>query len=205
MFNTSSDICSRINCRVLYTVKCTEKSTIVEQEDYCCRYRWLQNAYMFVIRKGFATWLGHEELLCISRRYSLILGKSFENTFRCTVRNTTVMFEWEFSNRTFGTASHRGPNWNGKVHHRTDNGEQYRGYFNTPRRTNHLYYRAFGADFHHGYDGLDFVPHDPVCTACSYGVNEAVEHLLLRCSGRTAPRRKYILRTDTLDIFGPFS
>ncbi len=40
----------------------------------------------------------------------------------------------------------------------------------------------------------DYIPNNPICTACPHVVKESVEHMMLRCVGRAASRCKHIGR-----------
>ncbi len=50
------------------------------------------------------------------------------------------------------------------------------------------------ADFHHGSCGADYIPYNPICTACPHDVKESVKHMILRCVGRAGSHRKHIGR-----------
>ncbi len=56
------------------------------------------------------------------------------------------------------------------------------------------------ADFHHGRNGGDVRPYDPVCSACPHGLHETIEHMILRCPGRAVSRRKVIGRIGNKSV-----
>ena len=43
---------------------------------------------------------------------------------------------------------------------------------------------------------------DPICKLCRAGVNETVEHIIIRCTGRQFSRRKYRSFYAGLDGWG---